>query len=416
MDGFPPDRLAAAQQLATDRLRDLQTRLASDNDHLYQHLALYLQVLRKGLLPVVQRACFHLVTETASSTYAAMGEPERTRFQQRIRELVERCTCLLTVEQLVSLAAQRQQQQRQRVEARSREFLESLQNNETNDPAEGSPESGQEPPMRQSIDLGLNLPISADLFTQGLVGLAGMTGLAPRTPTPPEQSDPLESAALDNISAADGEGATSQPETPGESTTTPAARMGFPAMEALLTLAGESADLLNAITASDDSTVPDHTDSLLPRDPQTLLQWWQHLDQALSHRLRHLSHALNGLMVRSGLSRALLPAPLLEAVLNGQIEVLAAPPNLVRLPLPLPTPSSSERTETVMAVLLRPSDLEFESPPLRTCRQRLEHHRRRMLRMAQHHRDWQRRRQSIQTQMLWEKDINRPPIQPDANG
>ena len=71
--------------------------------------------------------------------------------------------------------------------------------------------------------------------------------------------------------------------------------------------------------------------------------------------------------------------------------------------------------ETVIGILVRPSDLEFELPPLRTCRQRLEQHRRELRRMAQQFRDWQRRHQSIQAQMLWETDLERTLHQQDEN-
>ena len=38
---------------------------------------------------MVQRACFHLVSETSASTYAGLSEAERTKVQERIRQLVE---------------------------------------------------------------------------------------------------------------------------------------------------------------------------------------------------------------------------------------------------------------------------------------------------------------------------------------
>ena len=244
----------------------------------------------------------------------------------------------------------------------------------------------------QSVHLGLDLPLSADLFTLGLPGLAGLAPLSAGPSAAEPQAPPSE-------------GIEPSADPRPESGVPVAAAAGLVGLDLLLAMAVEGR---KADHASEDPEGDGSSDALIPRDPQRLLQWWQQLDQALGQRLLNLSHALNGLLVRTGLSRALLPMALLDAVVHGQMDALPAPANLVRLPLPLPLPADNpmEPSDAVMAVLLRPSDLEFESPPLRTCRQRLERHRRQMRRMAQHHRDWQRRRRSIQAQLLWEKDIN----------
>lgn len=413
MDASSLDRFAIAHQQATDRLSELHGRLATTNQQLYRHLALYLQVLRQGLLPMVQRACFHLVSETSASTYAGLSEAERTKVQERIRQLVERCSCLLTVEQLVSLAAQLKQQERETLEQRSREFLESLQSQEDASEPNPSPENGEPGPQHHSIHLGLDLPISAELFSLGLPGLAGLSPLNIRA-NPSESS--LKTGDAEHLnSAREPDLQPREPEPPAEARNADLAGSALSGMDAVMALAAGMVERLAEAPEPSASEPISVDESLLPRDPQKLLQWWQQFDQALSHRLRHLSHGLNGVMVRRGLSRAMLPLPLLEAVTSGQLEVLSAPANLVKLPLPMPPASGQEQGDAVMGVLLRQTDLEFEWPPLRTCRQRLEQHRRQMRRMAQHHHYWQRRRQSIQAQMLWEKDINGTTPQPETS-
>lgn len=379
MDASASDRLDLAEQQARDRLTDIQERLVHSNRQLYQHLALYLQVLREGLLPMVQQACFHLVSQGSAIPYAELPDSRRSEFQARIRHLVERCTCLLTVEQLVSLAAQRQRQEQRQRRRQRQELLASLQ---PDDPGPAtSREPGQATPdlAPQSIHLGLELPLSADLFTRGVPGLVGLNPMGPALEEP--EPDPGPSA---QGSAAD-----------------PAS--GFPAMEAFLALAAETLQGFAPPEAIDSTDLALPSGSLLPDDPQRLLHWWHQLDLALRHRLRNLSHAVNVVLVRDGLSQALLPIPLLEAVLGGQVEAMPAPANLLRVALP--NPAQSERPAELLGVLIRQGDLEFELPRLRTCRQRLEQHRRRVRRMAQHHRHWQRRRQSIQAQLLWENDI-----------
>lgn len=439
VDGSSRDRLAAAEQQASDRLRDLQERVAAGNETLYRHLALYLQVLRQGLLPLVQQACFHLITagnagaaatssaaaSSAAASYAALPEAERLELQDRIRQLVARCSSLLTVEQLLALAQQRQQRESERRQQSSRAFLEAIQSRATEADAEITrPESGPQS-WHQSIDLALEPPISADLFTHGLPGLAGLPSLADALAAGAgfSSADPGVSQAGPNPEAAQSDlSVEAMPSQPAESAAPgpsdaglPTA--GMPGMEALIALASAGADLINAMSDSPQADPGDPDDGRLPRDPEQLLRWWQQLDQALAHRLRTLSHALNGLLVRSGLCRTVIPIPLLDAVLQGQIGALPAPANLVRVQIPMPLigAGNSEQQEAVIGVLLRASDLEFEHPPLRICRQRLDQHRRDLRRMAQHHRDWQRRHQSIQAQMLWENDLDRTTHQQDEN-
>jgi hypothetical protein len=144
----------------------------------------------------------------------------------------------------------------------------------------------------------------------------------------------------------------------------------------------------------------------LPQDPVQLLQWLDGLEQALARRLRNLSHAINIALLRSGLSGGLLPVSLLDAVLQGQIETLSAPSNLLRLQLPFgPRPGAPPLQ--AWAVLLRPVDLEMEEPRLRTCRRRLQQQRQELRRMAQHFRRLQRRLQAREAERLWLQDTRR---------
>jgi hypothetical protein len=149
----------------------------------------------------------------------------------------------------------------------------------------------------------------------------------------------------------------------------------------------------------------------LPLEPQQVLLWLDGMEQALARRLRNLSHAINVELLRAGVNRSLLPVSLLDAVLSGQLDTLAAPANITRLPLPFEGGRSGPRSQT-MAVLLRPTELELEEPRLRTCRRRLQQHRQEVRRMAQQFRRLQRRVRIHQAEQLWLQDIR--PIQNPA--
>ena len=95
---------------------------------------------------------------------------------------------------------------------------------------------------------------------------------------------------------------------------------------------------------------------------------------------------------------------LLEAVLQGQIETLASPANVLRVQLPFGLRPGAPPLQAI-AILLRPVDLEMEEPRLRTCRRRIHQHRQQVRKMAQTYRRLQRRLQAHEAERLWLQDI-----------
>jgi hypothetical protein len=349
-----------------------QEQLAPD---LYRDLALYLQVLREGLLHAVQQACFHLATQVVPDRYKQLSAERRQAFQERLHDLVRRSTSLLTVEQLMGLAAQQQRREHRRQRERQQRILQAFLKGggESTAPVGESGIGSMAEPG--SVNLSLDLPVSADLFDRGL------PGLPQRHPSPPlPQAEPeAEQQLLQSLfqMAAEGLQPTLQDSEPEE----PVQPVG-------------DADELDVRV----------TGASLPRDPVLQLRWWGHFERALRRRLRNLSHAVNVEMLRLGLAQGLLPMNLLDAALEGQVEVLPAPANLLRLPLPAGELLGPETPNEVLALLLRPSDLEYDQPRLRTCRKRLEQRRRALRTMAKRYRSWQRRLSALEAEQQWFQD------------
>ena len=581
-----------------ERQLELQRQLiVALTPELYRQQALYLQVLRKGLLHAVQQACFYLATQTYPERFGAIGANRRLELQERLQALVQRCNCLLTVEQLMGLASQLQsRQQRQRRRDQQRLLLALAADNGDDDAGEVDGEAegqggGLRPgdsrdrsfgPHRGSVHLGLDLPLSADLFGSGLDGLgAWLAGFAAKSDThqsDPEQ-DPVQekeveeaeeqeqeeqeveqegevqqevpqasaqpaegpgrdpdqplppldpggepglAAAVDQVSdpadpaSPPGPGVSDGPRRPRRppfqrgpgpsggrqrSVTPEGSTDDFQFFQSLFALAAEglgreTPGLANPGSASAgqastgqassgqassgqaesgprqfgqgesdqgagkqgpdgpaDALVPSESpaplqggerglmairldrlrqagglgqapdsagwqalDSLMPQDAPSLLAWWEALDGALQRRLRNLSNAVNGELLRLGITRSHLPIALLDAVLKGQLDPLPAPANLVRLQMPFGGDSPASNGAggpggfpfggplDMVALLLRPTDLEFETPSLRVCRRRLEQNRARLRTMAQRHRYWQRRVQALEAERQWFQD------------
>ena len=362
---------------------------------LYRDLALYLQVLRDGLLHSVQQACFHLATQVVPERYNQLPPERRETFQRRLQSLVKRSCSLLTVEQVMGLAAQQARKQERRQLQEQQKILQTMLEGRG---AADEPAPVEASPEPQSVNLSLDLPLAADLFDSGVPGLPALSQQqrpSEETTPPPESSPPEGELAL---------------------------------LQSLFTMASETLSAAAPDSSDEDedgetsggspfaSTSVEVTRSQLPKDPLLQVRWWAHFDRALRRRLRNLSHAINVEMMRVGLAQGLLPLNLLDAVLDGQVEVLPAPANVLRMALPLslnPVAPASAPTE-VLTLLLRSGDLEFEQPRLRTCRQRLEQRRRTLRTMAKRYRTWQRRVSALEAEQQWFQD-SAPPQDPAAD-
>ena len=381
-------------EAAARQLKELESQLLASNPKLENHLALYLQVLRDGLLAAVQQACFHLATQVYPDRYGGLEPSSRQLLHRRLVQLAERTNGLLSLERVVGHAAQiARQQQRERRSQRRRvldsiaEFGAEQEEGPDQGPEEGRnkwPEQGPE----GSVHLGMALPISSDFLTP--------RGERPQPAGPAEsdgEGDGVGDGEGDSDGARDGDG-----ESDGDG--------GQDSMLAVLAEAFQ--DWQGKVPPS----APSPWDGEgLPTTPDQLLAWIGGFELALSRRLRNLSHALNGELLRLGISRTVVPLNLLDAALAGELELVEAPVNLLRLPLPLGMEPDLGRIEA-MAVLLRPADLELELAKLRTCRTRIQQHVQEVRRMAQHYRRTQRRVQALEAEQLWLQDINPAPPAP----
>lgn len=380
VSGDDPSERAARLDPAAP-LRELSERVQAGNPDLYRQLALYLQVLREVLPDRVERACFHLATQLQPRRYAAIPEQDRRQLHRRVQSLVQRCTSLLTVEQLCTLAAQmareRQRQERRQRQELMHRFAAAAPSSGGSDQGRGN-HPGEDDLPEGSVRLGMALPFNADPFT-ARGGWAEASRLASALIAKdggahePGGADP-DGEGSDPLAAFDAAGGSEAYGDPFRSNRTE----------------GSRSDPWSA--------------GQLPQDPIQLLSWLDGLEQALLRRLRNLSHAINVELLRHGLSSTLLPVSLLDAVLSGQLEPQPAPANLLRLQLPF-APEAPDGALQALAVLLRPADLELEEPRLRTCRRRLQQHRQEVRRMAQQYRRLQRWREAHASEQLWLQDL-----------
>lgn len=385
------------------------------NSQLYRDLALYLQVVRQVLPGAVDQAVFHLVTQGPASSYIRQPQERRDQFHDRVNTLVRRCLSLLTVEQLVPLAAQMERErQRRRLETRAQlmeDWSAEVRASEAADQDETQDDDGSPALPQGSVSLGLSTPGTVSLFGWREAGSFRFeSGLEEESLAAPEQAE-SEDRSQEHRDA-------SRPPRLRQDTAAVPPSLPLSPLE-LFSLAASAEANENMLPPDSLETSEDQQSAAsaaasaspfaghgLPLDPVLLLRWLEGIEQALARRLRNLSHALNVELLRLGVCRALLPVSLLDAVLQGQIDLLAAPANLLRLPLPFPL-SDNNSASVAMALLLRGTDLEMEEPRLRTCRHRLQQQRQEVLKRAQQQRRLQRRMQARQAERLWLQDLHR---------
>ena len=374
----PVEQLARLKRLC--RLRSIAV---------YRETALYLQVLREELEAAVRQALFQLISQTDPLRFSRMPESQRQQFHAAVQALTQRCSVLLTVEQQMHLAGQMQREARRRKAHAGRQMLQNLQDaaEQAHAPAEPAPEHESTQPG--SVELSLQPPLDhPEQF--GISGAKVETGANDVRSVPP-------TAPMD---ATSGNRESEQPD--------------LDVLRSLFELAGEALQHHSdaaAVQAAKGDPAADCDSTFLPSMPDALLQWMEGMDLALSRRLRNLSHAVNVQMLRSGLAQALLPVNLLEAAISGQMETQSAPSNLLRLRLPLPM-GELEQGMDVLCVLLRFSELEFDSHRLRRCRRRLRDQQRELITMVRQQRHWERRCLDREALTPWQNSLDPNTLNP----
>ena len=366
-----------------EQLRRLQQRSRRLAPLLYREQALYLQLLRNLLLPSVRTAVGHLLCERGQRLSRLSAE-QQSELQQTFDGLVQRCSSLLTVEQLMDLSRRLQKEALEYRQQAQLEVSQSLQ---------ADVESAQPETSHSGIELSLSPPIEhPDLLEGFLPRLEGDVD-PPSTEPIDELQQPVQDP-IDSEAAAEGTSA------------------DFDLLRSLFLMAGEAmqqadpavepARLESDASALGASVVPeDQSDAeLLPSMPVELVNWFDGQEAALSRRIRNLSHALNVELLRAGLVSSLLPTTLLDAAIAGQLQALPSPSNLLRLKLPLPLPSQDQPLE-ILSILVRPADLEYDNGSLRHSRYRLRQHRSNLLTMVQQQRHWQSRLTSHEVHSQW---------------
>ena len=349
------------------QLERLAKRCRSLSPSIYREQALYLQIVRDQLPKAVRTAIKHLLCDRDVDARIRRGDGLKS-IHLRVDALVQKTTTLITVEQLLVTA------DRLRADAQRSRLLQ------VQAMASSSETLVASEPCHE-IHLGLSLPLDRPDLIDGLVPdpQSSDHGVAEADQFSKEEQPPIQEATELDL------------------------------LRSLFVLASESMETREAQVSSGEAMTPSESsllrsvsssNQLMPASPSDLLAWIEGLDAALCRRLRNLSHALNVELMRAGIIRSLLPIQLLEAAMNGQLPSQASQSNLLRLHLPLPVAADEQSFES-HCLLLRSSELEFDHPSLRRCRERIQQQRRYLSTLVVQERHWQRRSSTRAVQTHW---------------
>ncbi|KZR87257.1 hypothetical protein MITS9509_01107 [Synechococcus sp. MIT S9509] len=358
------------------QLARLQERCNSLAPLLYREQAQYLELVRRILPIAVKAAIRHLLCSLSPLQRASLSE-RQTLLQQRIDALVQRASSMITIEQLLVLAARLQDEER-----RSR--IQQFQN--LADRSSSSVEPAVTEAPSPGIELGLDLPLERPDLLEGLL---------PNDPrsTADDLVDRSDVKETQSLTSADSGSEMSELEI----------------LRSLFVMAGESLEQGESSQELQGGPEPDEShldplaqssDQLMPSTASGLLSWMDSVDSALIRRLRNVSHAVNVELMRAGVTRSLLPIQLLDAVNSGQLPSQSAPSNVLRLTLPLSMVVDDQAIDTA-CILMRPSELEFDDHALRRSRSRLRLQRRDLGTLLLKERHWQRRASVREVQNHW---------------
>jgi hypothetical protein len=377
----------------SEQLALLQRQCRQRSVAIYRDQALYLQVLRDEVQTATRQALFSLLSEVDPARFSRLSAVERSRFHAAIQDLTKRCSVLLTVEQLIHLVNQMHDEQRRQQAHASREVLQGLTKNLQETKAATQSDQSDSPRLNRSDPAGsVHLSLASPLGTPPV--------------EPRHVSDESQNEASDASDAV----------MPGEEEE-PQQSSDLDVLQSLFQLAGDvmqpSDPVEDWMLDAPSSPSSDGDDHLLPTRPDALLHWMQSMDLALSRRLRNLSHAVNVQMLRAGLAQALLPITLLEAVQRGQMETQPTASNVLRIRLPLAM-GELEPGMDVFSILIRTSELEFDSHRLRRCRSRLRQHHQDLTKMVGQQRHWERRSLDREARTHWQNPSDSTPLDSTA--
>ncbi len=377
-------------------LLELQCKkLAPD---LYRTYALYLQDLRDIMLSTVHKAVLFLLTNQEQNNFGKLNIDARKTFQSKIDAITSRCISLLTVEHLMDLSRHLEEEKQIRLNQVKEEVLMAL----SEEKKDIDHEFGED-----DIHLSLYHPLDQlssldDINDDASIKLEDNSEYSDQSTKQYKENDFSSLDSSNSLASNSNKDDIQQVD-----------KGSLSILKSLFLMAGETITnnkdnkekedplLSDKSGDSDFADTKKHSNNkLMPQTPIELFDWTDHLEIALTRRLRNLSHAINVELLRVGILNSIFPLSLLDASLSGQVHSQDSESNLLKLKVPLQNGPLAEEID-IICLLIRVSDLEFDDVRLKSCRNQINQQHNLLLKMVKQQRYWQKRSIAIEVHQQW---------------
>ena len=399
-----------------DQLALLKSQCKEISPSIYELNAHYLAIVRDILPKAIKTTLFSIITEHINDYKILSSTEARISFRDKIDNLIAENCSFLTIEYLLDLASEMEDEKKKQLEKVKQELIKDLNVKKGLESDEIEETSSiylsSKPPVEDKFifnDWSSNNKVNEELdFSSDLdFNHISTSGSSLNLNLAIDSTSPV-----DNVS----EGSISNDED-----MKPKKLIKSNNLFSSIFSIADSAIGFNLKSNSNSNDLPSNTsvleqedknssiESFLPDSPEKLSEWMHTIDMALIRRFRNLSHDINVELLRAGIVNTLIPVNLLEAILSGQIHSESTPSNMVRLQLPVNHGGLADVIE-ITCILLKPSDLEYDHLKLRKCRSDLKQFHGLLIKMMKKERYWQKRSLSDELSQEWWQTppVNKP--------
>ncbi len=357
---------------------------------IYELKALYLQYLRSILTASVRQAVYFLVTDQNDYTLNTFSIDLKLSYFQKIDLLVSKTISFLTIEHLMHLAHNLEEEESQKLKKKQESLNIQLKTDEVSNLSEGKSNDSITLNSVPQLDNPNILNTKANLEDLNFEKDIKFNHSSLKSKyQPSKQVD----KSHDNLSNKDQ-----------KEKLTPNKISGIDMLKKIFNMSDNYFKNTNNSINNKNQNIVELDNSkkipFLPENPSELLHWENSLDIALKRVLRDLSNSINIELIEAGILNSVIPVSLLDAVVDGQILTQDSPSNLLRLSIPINS-SLVEEALDINCILLRPSEFEFDFPKLRQYRSLLKENRNILVKMIKQHRHWQNRLLADDVSQQW---------------
>ncbi len=369
---------------------------------IYRNYALYLQIIRSILLDSVRNAILTLITGQGYSSFDSSNKEKISSCQLMVDKLVGRCNSLLTIEHIIDLIDQVETENKIMIQD-DKVQLSTILDSEIRINSEYKDDKVD------NSDIVLNSfpPIDNPSFINSWFIADGLGQNYEMHSGEYENKNYLEheieSIELSNRSSNNDINDNELETNDGNDNKVnflksffSIASNAFDPKNKKHDIEGENSNPKDTIYQSEVKEKKKY----IPENPQALAKWINSFELALSRRLRNLSHALNVELLRAGIVNNVVPVSILDAVLVGEMSSQYSDSNLLKISIP-GSPSALGDGIDIACLLIRLSDLEFDNPKLRNCRNELKKYQSQVLKMVRQQQHWQKRALAYELQSKW---------------